>query len=322
MEWSIKRKDYFKNNVHLILSGGGSLGLFHIGIVKKLYELDMLPNNIHGSSVGSIIASIVCTQTFEEMNLFFKDIEHIYIDFFDTSWWYSIIHFVSKRNIHTGEKLILRMRELIGDITFSEAYQKTGRQLNITVADIASKKGLVINHKNHPNAVIWSAVSCSTALPGFFPDRHIYIKHNDRLIPLPDRFNDGAIYMDIPHISAKLKIISITNPLLITLNYIYRYRYCKQIVQYIIILLKRINIHQHWIVMMIVSMLNSHWDFKYSYYLPIHCLLFLPVMMFNPPIFLWKRWIQYGYNTICEKSLNNMIHKISEVSLYKEDIPE
>lgn len=38
----------------LLLSGGGGLGTFHIGVVKALFEQRLLPRVLAGSSVGSI----------------------------------------------------------------------------------------------------------------------------------------------------------------------------------------------------------------------------------------------------------------------------
>ncbi len=38
----------------LLLSGGGGLGTFHIGVVKALFEARLLPRVLAGSSVGSI----------------------------------------------------------------------------------------------------------------------------------------------------------------------------------------------------------------------------------------------------------------------------
>ena len=50
----------------LLLSGGGSLGLFHIGVIRELEEQDILPRVITGSSAGSIVAGCLATHTDEE----------------------------------------------------------------------------------------------------------------------------------------------------------------------------------------------------------------------------------------------------------------
>lgn len=43
----------------LCLSGGATLGMYHLGVIKVLYENQLLPRVISGSSVGSIIASVL-----------------------------------------------------------------------------------------------------------------------------------------------------------------------------------------------------------------------------------------------------------------------
>ena len=42
----------------LMLSGGGGLGIYHIGIVKALFEADLLPRIISGSSAGLWMMSV------------------------------------------------------------------------------------------------------------------------------------------------------------------------------------------------------------------------------------------------------------------------
>ena len=51
----------------LLLHGGASFGLFHLGVVKALYETNMLPRIISGSSVGSMIAALICIHKDEEL---------------------------------------------------------------------------------------------------------------------------------------------------------------------------------------------------------------------------------------------------------------
>lgn len=51
----------------LLLSGGITLGMYHLGVVKALHEEGLLPRVISGSSAGSIVAGIVGTKTDEEL---------------------------------------------------------------------------------------------------------------------------------------------------------------------------------------------------------------------------------------------------------------
>jgi NTE family protein len=56
-----------------MLSGGGLLGLFHFGVVKALFEQDLLPRSISGSSMGSIVAAWACTHTDDELRTLFAE---------------------------------------------------------------------------------------------------------------------------------------------------------------------------------------------------------------------------------------------------------
>lgn len=55
----------------LMLSGGGLFGLYHIGVVKVLWECNLLPKIITGSSAGSIMGSYICTKTNDELHQVF-----------------------------------------------------------------------------------------------------------------------------------------------------------------------------------------------------------------------------------------------------------
>ena len=51
----------------LNLSGGANLGMKHIGVVKALWEAELLPDIISGTSAGSIVAAVTASATDEEM---------------------------------------------------------------------------------------------------------------------------------------------------------------------------------------------------------------------------------------------------------------
>ena len=43
----------------LLLSGGASLGMYHFGVIKSLFEENLLPRVISGASAGSLVAAVV-----------------------------------------------------------------------------------------------------------------------------------------------------------------------------------------------------------------------------------------------------------------------
>lgn len=57
----------------LCLSGGGSLAMYHMGIIRTLIELKCLPRVISGTSGGSIVAGVVAFYTDEEL---VNDVSH------------------------------------------------------------------------------------------------------------------------------------------------------------------------------------------------------------------------------------------------------
>src|ERR1700753_1227004 len=51
----------------LLLSGGATYGMNHIGVLKALWDAKLLPRIISGASAGGIVCSVLCTRTDEEI---------------------------------------------------------------------------------------------------------------------------------------------------------------------------------------------------------------------------------------------------------------
>jgi hypothetical protein len=88
-----------------------------------------------------------------------------------------------------------------GDMTFEEAYQKTGRIFCIALAATTKKTPpVLINYISAPNVTIASAVVASAAVPGFVTPQQLQIKDPDGTIRSagPETYFDGSIRHDIP----------------------------------------------------------------------------------------------------------------------------
>eukprot|EP00439_Symbiodinium_sp_Y106_P043371 s1836_g5.t1 len=59
----------------LYLSGGGMLGMYHLGTVRQLLDDGLLPDNLCGTSVGSIVGAFVATRTDNELREEFNNLE-------------------------------------------------------------------------------------------------------------------------------------------------------------------------------------------------------------------------------------------------------
>lgn len=68
-----------------------------------------------------------------------------------------------------------------GSTTFSEAFKRSGRILNITVTKSETRlhHALLLNYKTAPDVLIWSAILASSALPHMIPAVELLCKNAD-----------------------------------------------------------------------------------------------------------------------------------------------
>jgi len=147
-----------------MFSGGASLGVYHLGCLKALKELDLCPRIISGSSAGSIFASIICTRKFEDLDSLFDPHSVNYTCFkLKEKEFNSIIGRYLKDSVFLDITAIQKfLKGQFGDLTFEEAYENTGWVLNVTVTSIHEKDApRLLNYVTSPYVLIWSAVSAS-----------------------------------------------------------------------------------------------------------------------------------------------------------------
>lgn len=205
----------------LLLSGGASLGAFHVGVVKTLVENKLMPRIIAGSSVGSIICSVVATRSWPELQSFFEDSWHS-LQFFDQlGGIFSIVRRVMTQGaVHDIRQLQWMLRHLTSNLTFQEAYDMTGRILGITVCSPRKHEPpRCLNYLTSPHVVIWSAVTASCAFPGLFEAQELMAKdRSGEIVPYhppfhlgPEkgsgtavrRWRDGSLEIDLPMMQLK-----------------------------------------------------------------------------------------------------------------------
>jgi TAG lipase/steryl ester hydrolase/phospholipase A2/LPA acyltransferase len=220
----LDKLSFFEDTSHaygqscLMLSGGAGLGFFHCGVVKALLSADLLPNVISGSSAGAIITAMIGTRTDEELKELLNA-KTIYHYFQNWGQWQGFggEAILDSTNI---ENALIKLFDLT---TFEEAWNKTGREINITVspADL-HQNSRMLNNRTSPNAIITQAVRASTAIPYLFEPIQLRAKNaQNEIVPyVPNRkFADGSIMADMPIerlsrlYSVNHSIVSQTNPL-------------------------------------------------------------------------------------------------------------
>lgn len=136
----------------------------HIGVVKSLFDAHLLPRIVSGASAGSIVCAVLCTKTDAEIPSVLEEFCHGDLDVFErqgeeTGLLKKAYRFLTTGALFDISNLTRVMRQILGDMTFQEAYNRTRRILNICVS-AASMFELprLLNYVTSPNVVIWSAV--------------------------------------------------------------------------------------------------------------------------------------------------------------------
>jgi NTE family protein len=178
-----------------LMSGSGVFLFFHLGVAKAMWLEGLLPRIISGSSGGSVVGAMLCTHTDAKLP-----------NYFDAAWLYDL----SERHGNNGkdgefitqEQGRRQLEHLIPDLTFQEAYELTGRYLNISIAPAEKhQKSRLLNAIASPNVMIREAVQASCAVPGIYEPIALMAKdHTGKRVPyLEDRrWVDGSVTSDLP----------------------------------------------------------------------------------------------------------------------------
>jgi TAG lipase / steryl ester hydrolase / phospholipase A2 / LPA acyltransferase len=197
-----ERLDFFRRASHcfgrsaLMLSGAGSLGPFHLGVAKALIEQELLPGVISGSSAGAFVAAVLGTHPDEELVGLLGRI---------ASDGRGVV--APELEARAGRRMrIPELRALveamIPDLTFQEAFERTGREINISVSPAEPhQSSRLLNAITSPSVLIREAVLASCSIPGVYPAVTLAARGRDgvRRPYVPSRkWIDGSISADLP----------------------------------------------------------------------------------------------------------------------------
>lgn len=175
----------------------------HFGVVRALLDEDLLPRVITGTSAGAIVAALTCTRTDEELRVLLVPelANRISACSEGMSVW-------AKRAWKTGARFdtLNWARKAsfftLGNMTFKEAFERTGRILNVSVIpyDTHSPTKL-LNYLTAPDCVIYTAVIASAAVPGILNPVVLMTKDKEGKVHPWDfqgKHKDGSLRVDIP----------------------------------------------------------------------------------------------------------------------------
>lgn len=202
-EASIHDMKAFMGKSALCLSGGATFAFFHLGVLRCMAENNALPSVISGSSAGSLMASFAGIFTDNELSQFIRPQSHIFFKAFSERSITCIHRLITEGSFLSNERMRDLSQSCFGDITFNEAFERTGRVLNITMTSMDDKsQTIVLNHINAPNVVIWSAILGSSSLPFILKPQRLVVKEKDGKLSYWQSYGqswtDGSLQSDVP----------------------------------------------------------------------------------------------------------------------------
>ena len=156
--------------IGLVLSGGGTRGLAHVGAWKELQRLGFTPAAIAGCSMGAIIGAMIAAgKTPEEMEAFVLEQRATKL----LQWP------ITQLGISNLTKMERTLMTFLGVSTFEEL------TIPLTINATNLTSGTVVVYQT---GSLWSAIRASIAVPGIFAP---YRKSNQLLV-------DGGILHEHP----------------------------------------------------------------------------------------------------------------------------
>ncbi|KAG8766840.1 hypothetical protein FRC12_006623 [Ceratobasidium sp. 428] len=206
----------------LCLSGGATFGYYHFGVVRAFLDAGLLPRVVAGTSAGGLVAALVCTRTDEELKhlLVPKLAERITACEDPMRVWFKRFRMTGAR-FDTAQWARKACWFTRGSLTFREAYQRTGRVLNVSVIPFDQHSPTkLLNHLTAPDCLIWSAIIASAAVPGIL--NPVVLMHKTKtgaIVPwnYGSRFKDGSLRVDIPLQSLNL-LFNVNHPIVSQVN--------------------------------------------------------------------------------------------------------
>jgi len=161
---------------HLVLSGGGPIGLSYMGALEHLHDEGFwnMTNieSIYGTSIGTMIGVFI-TLKYDKETINTYVIQRPWIDVF-TPTAKQIMEVYTRKGIFDIKsvdkifKPLLEAQDLTLSITLKEYYEYTGITMYFYAFDLNTYTTIEFSHKSHPDLLLTKALYMSCSLPGIF----------------------------------------------------------------------------------------------------------------------------------------------------------
>lgn len=159
--------------------------MYHMGVVKAFIDAGLYQEVgvISGTSGGAITAAFLAVKREDEL------LSDVIVDTVSTDYrkdgsqakenvvwfpnlWTQMRNFRAQGSLVKGSEFSRCCAYYFGDMTFAEAYARTGKHVSISVSNaqlgntFSGKRRVLLNHISSPHVTIASAVAASCSLPG------------------------------------------------------------------------------------------------------------------------------------------------------------
>lgn len=195
-----RRADHCFGRSAFMMSGSGSLLFFHIGVARVLLQEGLLPEVLSGSSGGAFVGSLLSTHNDDEL-LEMLEPDYLLFKLEQEAGYFSRLSKLKPQIMPDDERQEIAAH-FIPDLTFQEAFNLTGRQLNVSIAPAETHQtSRLLNAITSPNVYIREAILASGAVPGVYAPVTLRAKnhHGEKQAYLPSRkWVDGSVSDDMP----------------------------------------------------------------------------------------------------------------------------
>lgn len=153
------KSGYLEQPFSLVLSGGGALGIAHLGVLHDLEKLHMTPREIIGTSMGGIIGACAAIGMRE------KDIHSHISSFSDLLTWVKFSF--SGNAVVSNDKI----EEIFDNIFGKKKMNETKIPLKLIATSLRTGHKKVFDSSD--DVTITDALLCTIAIPGIFDEHSI-----------------------------------------------------------------------------------------------------------------------------------------------------
>ena len=161
---------------HLVISGGGPIGLSYLGAIEYLLDNSFVNmeniESMYATSIGSII-SVILSLKYDCPTIRKYVIERPWKDVFKLSAKQIMESYTNKgiydiKIIEKTFKSLLEAKDLSINITLKEFYEYSKKDIHFFVFDLNTYKTVEITHTEYPDLLLIKAIYMSCSLPGIF----------------------------------------------------------------------------------------------------------------------------------------------------------